>query len=76
MFAAARIAARQQPRILGRRFASQGATRDGNTFIREREAVKKHAAESSGTNPLPLPSTADTFETGQMGRYTMIRIGG
>ena len=58
MFAAARVLSRVAPAprtLIQRRMASSSnAKADGNAFIREREAVKKHASESAGTF-LPLP---------------------
>jgi len=59
---AARVLARAAaPRTLvQRRLVSSNAKADGNAFIREREAVKKHAAESAGT-PSTYPTPAFSY---------------
>lgn len=52
--ATARVIARpQQSRIAlqARRFASETSKATESTFVKEREAVKHHAAESSGSFP-------------------------
>lgn len=50
--ATSRAIARQPRLAIPRRFASESAkveaSNSGSAFVREREAVKKHAAESSG----------------------------